>query len=163
MKNILLYVFMMVVVIVIPSPHSVVVNAQQIKFTSNENIQEKHKEAHYAPRSQKYWDEHNIERPDYAKTDAEILAERGEQIGSSKLLSIALISAIFFLVFLVYAFATDNIGIITNKWNWLLELIGIRGHRLGTSTEKDRISEKEARLKRFEMNPKDMLDNMKAD
>eukprot|EP00985_Skeletonema_marinoi_P000321 scaffold115_cov169-Skeletonema_marinoi.AAC.2 len=126
MKKILLYVFMMVVVIVIPSPHSVVVNAQQIKFTSNENIQEKHKEAHYAPRSQKYWDEHNIERPDYAKTDAEIMAERGEQIGSSKLLS-------------------------------------IRGHRLGASSEKDRISEKEARLKRFEMNPKDMLDNMKAD
>eukprot|EP00984_Skeletonema_dohrnii_P018059 scaffold8346_cov121-Skeletonema_dohrnii-CCMP3373.AAC.2 len=125
MKNLLLYyVFMMVVVI--PSPHSVVVNAQQIKFTSNENIQEKHKEAHYAPRSQKYWDEHNIERPDYAKTDAEIMAERGERIGSSKLLS-------------------------------------IRGHRLGTSIERDRISEKEARLKRFEMNPKDMLDNMKAD
>ena len=28
------------------------------------------------PRSQKYWDENNIERPDYAKTDAELLKER---------------------------------------------------------------------------------------
>jgi len=28
-----------------------------------------------APRSQKYWDEHNIQRPDYAKTDAEVWAE----------------------------------------------------------------------------------------
>lgn len=28
------------------------------------------------PRSQKYWDENNIERPDYAKTDAEIAAEK---------------------------------------------------------------------------------------
>ena len=63
MKNLSLYVFMMAAAI--PSPHvAVFVSAQQIKFTSNENIQEKHKEAHYAPRSQKYWDEHNIERPD---------------------------------------------------------------------------------------------------
>ena len=146
----------------IPSPHvAVFVSAQQIKFTSNENIQEKHKEAHYAPRSQKYWDEHNIERPDYAKTDAEIIAERGERIrSSSKLLSIGFISAISFLFFLVYAVATGNIGMITDKWNWLLELIGIKGHRLGTS--KERISEKEARLKRFD-NPKNMLDNMKED
>ena len=156
------HLYVLMIAAVIPSPHSVVVNAQQIKFTSNENIQEKHKEAHYAPRSQKYWDEHNIERPDYAKTDAEIMAERGERIGSSKLLSIAVISAISFLIFLVYAFATDNLEMITNKWNWLLEIIGIRGHRLGTCTNKERMSEKEARLKRFD-NPKDMLDNMKAD
>ena len=145
--------------VAIPSPHNAV-SAQQIKFTSNENIQEKHKEAHYAPRSQKYWDENNIERPDYAKTDAEIMAERGERIGSSKLLSIGFISAIFFLIFLVYTVATGNVRMITGKWNWLLELIGIRGHRLGTS--KERISEKEARLKRFD-NPKNMLDNMKED
>lgn len=37
-----------------------------------------------APKSQKYWDENNIERPDYAKTDAEIAAERGESSPSSK-------------------------------------------------------------------------------
>lgn len=147
--------------VVISSPHNKVsVSAQHIKFTSNENIQEKHKEAHYAPRSQKYWDEHNIERPDYAKTDAEIMAERGERIGSNKLLSIGLISALSFLIFLAYAVATGNIGMVKDKWNWLLELIGIRGHRLGTS--KERISEKEARLKRFD-NPKNMLDNMKDD
>ena len=96
-----------------------------------------------------------------AKTDAEIIAERGERIrSSSKLLSIGFISAISFLFFLVYAVATGNIGMITDKWNWLLELIGIKGHRLGTS--KERISEKEARLKRFD-NPKNMLDNMKED
>ncbi len=33
------------------------------------------------PRSQKYWDENNIERPDYAKTDAEIAAERKKEAG----------------------------------------------------------------------------------
>jgi len=139
-----------------------VVHGQQIKFTKNENIQDKHKDAHYAPRSQKYWDEHNIEHPDYAKTDAEIMAERGERIGTSKLLSFALISAISFSIFLVYAFATDYVKMITNTWNWLLEVSGIKGHRLGTSTEKDKISVQEARLKRFE-NQKDMLDNLMKD
>jgi hypothetical protein len=29
-----------------------------------------------APRSQRYWDEHGIERPDYAKTDAELASDR---------------------------------------------------------------------------------------
>ena len=29
-----------------------------------------------APRSQRYWDEHGIERPEYAKTDAEVAQER---------------------------------------------------------------------------------------
>lgn len=32
-------------------------------------------QAHKAPRSQRYWDEHGIERPDYAKTDAELAVE----------------------------------------------------------------------------------------
>jgi hypothetical protein len=31
--------------------------------------------AHTAPRSQRYWDKHGIERPDYAKNDAELAAE----------------------------------------------------------------------------------------
>jgi hypothetical protein len=36
-----------------------------------------------APKSQKYWDKHNIERPDYAKTDEELRQERGSSKGSS--------------------------------------------------------------------------------
>ena len=32
-----------------------------------------------APKSQRYWDEHGIERPDYAKTDAEVARERAAQ------------------------------------------------------------------------------------
>ena len=38
-----------------------------------------HEAAHNAPRSQKYWDEHGIERPDYAMTDAELIAKRRRQ------------------------------------------------------------------------------------
>jgi hypothetical protein len=36
-----------------------------------------------APRSQRYWDENNIKRPDYGKTDAEIAVDRGESGESS--------------------------------------------------------------------------------
>ncbi|KAL7459958.1 hypothetical protein ACHAWC_011842 [Mediolabrus comicus] len=123
-----------------------------VQWTSNENVKEEHKDAHYAPRSQKYWDEHNIERPDYAKTDAEIAAERGEHvIGSSNLLRYTLISAIAGCLVIIFY--------VTNVWDWLLEMCGIRGHRLGSSVG---MSEKDARLKRLE-NPKTMLDNMKAD
>ena len=128
----------------------------KVHWTPNENVKEEHKEAHNAPRSQKYWDENNIKRPDYAKTDAEIMAERGESIiGSSKLLRYALM--------LLIAACLTILFYVTNTWNWLLEVCGIRGHRLGTSVGGNgRISEKEARLKRFE-NPKTMLDDMKAD
>ena len=128
-----------------------------VQWTSNENVKEEHKDAHYAPRSQKYWDEHNIERPDYAKTDAEIAAERGEHvIGSSNLLRYTLISAIAACLVIIFY--------VTNVWDCLLEMCGIRGHRLGSSSvgNGSKVSEKEARLKRFE-NPKTMLDNMKAD
>lgn len=127
-----------------------------VKWTSNENVKEEHKDAHYAPRSQKYWDEHNIERPDYAKTDAEIAAERGAHVfGSSNLLRCTLIFAIAACLVIIFY--------VTNAWDWLLEMCGIRGHRLGSSSVGNgKMSEKEARLKRFE-NPKTMLDNMKAD
>lgn len=54
------------------------VHAMDIKWTSTQ----KDDEAAKAPKSQKYWDEHNIKRPDYAKTDAEVRAERGGGRGS---------------------------------------------------------------------------------
>jgi len=52
------------------------VGALKIKWTPNLDDPDPHDPAKTAPRSQKYWDEHNIVRPDYAKTDAEIAAER---------------------------------------------------------------------------------------
>lgn len=44
------------------------------KSSTDETDQEP---AKTAPKSQRYWDEHNIERPDYAKTDAELGMEQG--------------------------------------------------------------------------------------
>lgn len=134
---------------------SIFASGANVQWTSNENVKEEHKDAHYAPRSQKYWDEHNIERPDYAKTDAEIAAERGEHVISSNLLRYTLIFVIAACLVIIFY--------VTNAWDWLLEMCGIRGHRLGSSSVGNgKMSEKEARLKRFE-NPKTMLDNMKAD
>jgi len=54
----------------------VATEATKIKWTSASSGNQD--PAKTAPKSQKYWDEHNIERPDYGKTDAEIAAERGE-------------------------------------------------------------------------------------
>ena len=52
-------------------------SATDVKWTSASNDGDNEDPAATAPKSQKYWDEHNIERPDYAKTDAEMLMERG--------------------------------------------------------------------------------------
>lgn len=58
-----------------------VAEATDVTWTEGEN--DPKNRAHTAPKSQKYWDEHGIERPDYAKTDAEIAQERGSGGGGS--------------------------------------------------------------------------------
>jgi hypothetical protein len=63
---------MLRLLIVVLSFYISMVHCMEIKWTSTKNDDE----AANAPRSQKYWDEHNIKRPDYAKTDAEVWAER---------------------------------------------------------------------------------------
>lgn len=50
------------------------VDSTEVKWTAGQV--DKDNAAATAPRSQKYWDEHNIERPDYAKTDQELAAEK---------------------------------------------------------------------------------------
>lgn len=54
--------------------------ATNVKWTGNTDPNAP--EAAKVPRSQKYWDENNIERPDYAKTDAEILQEKLVKLNS---------------------------------------------------------------------------------
>lgn len=60
------------IVIVLISAKISSVSGTQVKWTGNPDGPEAAK----VPRSQKYWDENNIERPDYAKTDAELREER---------------------------------------------------------------------------------------
>jgi hypothetical protein len=94
--------------------------------------------AQTAPKSQKYWDDHGIKRPDYAKTDAEIAHEQsgggGGCIKWLLLLSPFLVAAGYFV----------NI-----------RMGGLGGHRVGGSRALffHRVSEEEARqarLARFE-------------
>ena len=52
--------------------------ATSMKWTRNKNDPYKDTDAANAPRSQKYWDENNIERPDYALTDDEYTKKYGK-------------------------------------------------------------------------------------
>lgn len=168
-----MYLFI-IYLLLIPSSAS----ATQVKWQPNNNIKPENEAAHNAPRSQKYWTENNIKRPDYAKTDAEIAAERrgGSDEGSGGLLGLFLKASIgIILLAIVYARITGDWDSILNNpvgsyisdcINWILELIGMKGNRLGSSTEELTMSNAEARrlarLARFD-NPKDMLDDMKVD
>lgn len=176
-----------IVVAVLLSP----VTGTQVNWSGNQNVNPKHKAAHEAPRSQRYWDEHGIERPDYAKTDAEIAAERRQRgdssvwqtwIGTSMLL--------FYIIFGFAAVSAIGYGSYTGDWsvignnpinsfideciNRIAEAGGMKGHKLGSSGETKQpanvgASEEErrriARLARFENpNPgRDLLDSMKED
>ncbi|KAL7465908.1 hypothetical protein ACHAXS_006211 [Conticribra weissflogii] len=124
------------------------VSASQVKWTQNNNISPEHRAAHNAPRSQKYWDQHGIERPDYAKTDAELAAERGKTsgtggiilkgIGIISLLSLFFLSAIAWYGYVTGDWETINnsrLGIIVNKFLDVFVGIGGGGHRLGSNAE----------------------------
>ena len=152
----------------------------QVKWSANENVSPKNKAAHEAPRSQKYWDEHGIVRPDYAKTDAEIAKERLRDWNEKSLWqkSIGMIMMVVYASFGIGAIYTIIYGMQTGDWNiiknnpvcdffdtWIM-----RGHRLGSSaiTKSENGAENEeerrriARLARFEYQ-RDMLDGMKED
>jgi hypothetical protein len=95
-----------------------------------------------APKSQKYWDEHGIERPDYAKTDAEVAAEQG-------------VYPNFFLL-VILAMAALAIGI--NLWSKTRGGTRLEG---GSNVFKRQLTEDEARrarLARFEQQQYDKKD-----
>ena len=87
-----------------------------------------------APKSQKYWDEHNIKRPDYAKTDAEIAMDRG---GSSSLVIIWIPILLFVVGFVGYQIYVNRGG----------HRLGSTHFRLRRETEEEA---RRARLARFE-------------
>ena len=94
-----------------------------------------------APKSQRYWDEHNIERPDYAKTDAEIAAERGE--------SLPIYPAVFIMVLLIvgaiYLLREEATGQRLGGSG-----TGVMGISLQSQPGLDEGRAREARLARFE-------------
>lgn len=179
---------LLVTILLANSPTSI--NATQVSWSGNQYVDPKHKAAHDAPRSQKYWDEHGIERPDYAKTDAEIAAERRQRGGESSIgwqTWMGTLTIIVYVAFGVAAVSSIGYGTYTGDWsviinnpvtefidqciNRILETGGMRGHKLGsTSVASQSIqnaSEEEkrrlARIARFENAGKDLLDSMKED
>lgn len=102
-------------------------------------------EAAKVPRSQKYWDENNIERPDYAKTDAEILQERfvkmkSETDGMKMFFVIALFVGIWLALAYKFVFAKGG------------QKLGSSSSKIGTglSHEEKLARARNARLARFE-------------
>ncbi len=170
------------------SSKSFLVEATKVQWQGNDKVSPQHEKAHYAPRSQKYWDEHGIERPEYAMTDAEIIAKRRQQDGSGdgdgrrrRHRLVPIVAALFAVLLAVfYANVTGDWDTILNipslladRMRWMLtESGGISGHRLGSSTKttanlstqgmSDEESRRLARLARFD-NPKNILDDMKMD
>ena len=170
----MMIIFLIFLILLLSSSTS----ATNIKFTQNKDIAPDHIDAHTAPRSQKYWDEHNIKRPDYAKTDAELRAERGDESNGRFLGIFVLVSIFMFLLAMVTFYAR-----VTGDWNTILnnpvgsliygciKRIGdnISGHKLGTNAGRSAVAtddeaRRNARLARFDNpDPKDMLDSMKSE
>ena len=122
-----IYLLIVYLLLIIPSTTS----ATQVKWQPNNNIKPENQAAHNAPRSQKYWTENNIKRPDYAKTDAEVAAEQRGENGSGGFLglflkvSIGLLllavvyQSLFLLILIVYARITgDWDSILNNPDHW---------------------------------------------
>jgi len=133
-----------------------IVEATKVQWQGNDNVPPHHEAAHNAPRSQKYWDEHGIERPEYAMTDAEIRAKRRQQNDSgggggsgkggrlSGLVGVFLImTASVVLLAIAYAYISGDwdtvlqnpVGsTVADCIRWMMEKAGYSGHRLGSSS-----------------------------
>ena len=150
--------------------------ATKVQWEGNKNISPEHEAAHNAPRSQKYWDKHNIQRPDYAKTDAEIRAERRKNgNGGFGLFGMFIIVSVIILILAIaYANITGDWDTVLNNpvgsfvydsTKRMVEIIGTKGHKLGTTSgTTTKANDEEARrmrLARFEN--KNMLDNKKSE
>jgi len=107
-----------------------------------------------APRSQKYWDEHNIERPDYAKTDEELAQGRGADWRSNgKTTNSKLLSIYPFIVMIVSVLYLYNNETVKCMYNDILLKIRPLLNRIIKNVipqKKNRFSlEEEARMARL--------------
>ena len=106
--------------------HINLVYGTKVEWTPSQNQQQQassgKETAATAPRSQKYWDEHGIERPDYAKTDAELARDRQEKGGNggSKAHSLWVLLVFGTLCFIGYQWSQKGSSFFTTG----------KGHRL---------------------------------
>ena len=105
-----------------------------------------------APKSQRYWDEHGIERPDYAKTDAEVARERTakykdgiksatETLGGKLILGVTIVG-----LFYLYLVRAGKIVAFWDKGSFRLGGSRYASSSLAASREEAR----NARLARFD-------------
>lgn len=105
--------------------------ATNVKWTAGEH--DPKNRAATAPRSQKYWDKHNVKRPDYGKTDAEIRAERGETSDSTRIVMLLVLGGLAYSGYHMYITRAAD------------------GFRLGGGRKRlTEEEERQARLARFE-------------
>lgn len=119
------------------------VNATQVKWTGSTSGNDD--PAATAPRSQKYWDENGIKRPDYAKTDAELAAdraERGESSGGLSGLSLALLAGLAAVAYVGRGFYQDSGG------------ARLEGSSSFFKRQLTDVEQREARLARFDADMK---------
>lgn len=143
--------FLSVALLLLLSMTMPVANATQVKWFGNNK--KNMDPAATAPRSQRYWDKNNIKRPDYAKTDAELAAERGESPNTSPSST-----GMWILLGLVVA------GFVGNKVYQERQAGGVRleGSSASTSNsvfskrsrELTMVEQREARLARFDADMK---------
>jgi len=131
MKSSLLSLF---IILISATTVSLTNAATKVKWTAATH--DPNDEAATAPRSQRYWDKHNIKRPEYAKTDAEIRAERRENTGADSSSRI-----IFFLVLC-------GLGYAAHHFYYTHSDGGFREGGIRTKLTEE--EERQARLARFE-------------
>jgi hypothetical protein len=80
MRRVLAVILCAVSIIIFLGKLSIWATATEIKWTPGKD--DPNDKAASAPKSQRYWDEHGIEKPDYAKTDSEVAQEKLAKGGS---------------------------------------------------------------------------------
>mmetsp|Transcript_1996 Transcript_1996/g.4935 ORF Transcript_1996/g.4935 Transcript_1996/m.4935 type:complete len:201 (+) Transcript_1996:136-738(+) len=125
-------------------------SATDIKWTSSSDPND---EAANAPKSQRYWDENNIKRPDYAKTDAEVAAERMGLTGGSTRWSVlgSFVTIVIYLALLAAAMVAIQYGM--DRW----KLKYGNGNRLGGEMVKEERTALSKWVSKLAQNASDMF------
>lgn len=118
------------------------VHATEIKWTAGDAAGS---DAAKAPKSQKYWDEHGIKRPDYAKTDGELAAERGGHSHAVNFVNYAIALCFIGVGAFLYVRFVHSGGVKLGSAN-----TGFSLHFLNVNAEDAREKARNARLQRFE-------------
>mmetsp|Transcript_20666 Transcript_20666/g.26734 ORF Transcript_20666/g.26734 Transcript_20666/m.26734 type:complete len:173 (-) Transcript_20666:195-713(-) len=137
--------------------------ATTVKWTENSNDPYKDMDAANAPRSQKYWNEHNIERPDYALTEEEYAEKYGTKrsltfVGNYWISVLKWVGLVGFCVLCVIPWLRQQWYLVEGTVTSYGERLGDGGSKGIFSVQTSRLSvvdTRKARLARFEKDASD--------